>query len=138
MKNKVILLVEDDYLDVESVRRIFKKWEMQHTMHVAHNGVDALNMLTRDNDRVIPDIILMDINMPKMNGLEFISIIKSYYSLKNIMLFVLTTSGEEYEKITAQNLGVSGYLVKPLNFNDNMSADTLKLKEALLQQPQTN
>lgn len=133
MKKKIILLVEDDYLDVESVRRIFKKWDVQHTLYVAHNGVDALNMLTRDNDRVSPDIILMDINMPKMNGLEFISIIKSYYNLKNIVLFVLTTSGEAYEKTTAQSLGVSGYLVKPLNFNDNMSTDTLKLKEALLQ-----
>ncbi|PBQ33684.1 hypothetical protein CNR22_18500 [Sphingobacteriaceae bacterium] len=130
--SKVILLVEDDYLDVESIKRTLKKWQVDNILHVAHNGVDALNMITRENERVNPDVILLDINMPKMNGLEFLTIIKNYYSLKNIKIFVITTSGEEYEKIVAQNLGVTGYIVKPLNFSDQKSESVVVLKEELL------
>jgi CheY-like chemotaxis protein len=132
MENKVILLVEDDYVDVESIRRVFKKLNVTHTLHVAHNGVDALNLLTREVDQVSPDIILLDINMPKMNGLEFLGIVRSYYSLKNIKIFIITTSGEEYEQLVAQNLGVTGYIIKPLSFKDKPSGDALKLKAELL------
>lgn len=132
MNGKTILLVEDDYLDVESIKRVLKKWNVEHTLHVAHNGVDALNMLTAETNQVNPDIILLDINMPKMNGLEFLRIIKNYYSLKNIRIFVITTSNEEYEKLIAQNLGVTGYIVKPLNFSDKPTADAIKLKEELM------
>jgi CheY-like chemotaxis protein len=132
MKNKVILLVDDDYVDVESIRRAFKKLNVSHTLHVAHNGVDALNLLTREVAQISPDIILLDINMPKMNGLEFLGIIKSYYSFKSIKIFIITTSGEEYEKMVAQNLGVAGYIIKPLNFKDKATDDVLMLKAELL------
>lgn len=132
MKTNTILLVEDDYLDVESVKRALKKQQINHVLHVAHNGVDALNMLTREENKVIPDVILLDINMPKMNGIEFIRIIKNYYSLKNIKIFVITTSGEEYDKILVQSLGVTGYILKPLNFNDPKSDDSIKLMQELV------
>src|SRR5687767_7006388 len=100
MKNKKILLVEDDYLDVISVKRALSKLNVAYTMHVAHNGVDALAMLMgsanvengEGDKKVQPDIILLDMNMPKMNGLEFLEIIKKYYSLKNIKVFIMTTS----------------------------------------------
>ncbi len=131
MRTNTILLVEDDYLDVESVKRALKKQQIDHVLHIAHNGVDALNMLTREENKVIPDIILLDINMPKMNGIEFLRIIKNYYSLKNIKIFMITTSAEEYDQISAQNLGVSGYILKPLNFNDPKSIGSLKLKQAM-------
>jgi CheY-like chemotaxis protein len=131
MKTNTILLVEDDYLDVESVKRALKKQQISHELHIAHNGVDALNMLTREEHKIIPDIILLDINMPKMNGIEFLRIIKNYYSLKNIKIFMITTSAEEYDQISAQNLGVSGYILKPLNFNDPKSKDSIKLMEAM-------
>lgn len=132
MKTNTILLVEDDYLDVESVKRALKKQQINHVLHVAHNGVDALNMLTREEDKIIPDIILLDINMPKMNGIEFLRIIKNYYSFKNIKIFVITTSGEEYDKMLAQNLGVTGYILKPLNFNDPKNSDSIKLMKELV------
>ncbi|MDQ3112359.1 MAG: response regulator [Bacteroidota bacterium] len=135
MKHNTILLVEDDYLDVESVKRALKKLDIAHTLHIAHNGVDALNMLTDtlpDGSRLIPDVILLDINMPKMSGIEFLGIIKNYSSLKNIKIFIITTSSEDYDKAATQNLGITGYILKPLNFKDKASSDTLKLLSELL------
>ncbi|MEO6301553.1 MAG: response regulator [Bacteroidia bacterium] len=131
---KEILLIEDDYLDVESVKRALKKLNVDHRLHVAHNGVDGLAILTGNAGvpKVLPDIILLDINMPKMNGVEFLGIIKSYYSLKKIKTFVITTSAEEYDKQAMQNLGVHGYILKPLNLTDPGSDSTLNLIEELL------
>ncbi len=128
---KKILLVEDDYLDVISVKRALGKLNVEHNLLVAHNGEDALSILmgsTQNDDdtseRVQPDIILLDMNMPKMNGLEFLRIIKKYYSLNNIKVFVMTTSSEEYDKNEAHRLGISGYILKPLDFNNNKKDDS--------------
>lgn len=132
---KTILLIEDDYLDVESVKRALKKLHSEFELHVAHNGVDGLAMLTGgipEKGKILPDIIILDINMPKMNGLEFLRIVKNYYSLKSIKIFILTTSAEEYDKLAATNLEVHGYIVKPLNFKDTGSRDTLNLIQALI------
>jgi CheY-like chemotaxis protein len=131
---KTILLIDDDYLDVESVKRALKKLPVEYDLHVAHNGVDGLALLTGDTDhlKIIPDLILLDINMPKMNGIELLRIIKSYYSMQNIKTFILTTSAEEYDQLAAENLGVHGYIIKPLNFKNEASRDTLKLLEELL------
>jgi len=119
MKHKDILLVEDDYLDVTSVKRSLSKLGVSYTLHVAHNGVDALALLngnSPDGTKIRPDIIILDMNMPKMNGIEFLGIIKNYYSLKNIKVFVMTTSSEEYDRSTVENLGITGYILKPLDF----------------------
>jgi len=139
MNPKKILLVEDDYLDVTNVKRALNKLAVDYTLHVAHNGVDALAILngnTQDGTRIHPDIILLDINMPKMNGLEFLGIIKNYYSLNNIKTFIMTTSAEEYDKVAAENLGISGYILKPLDFSGNRKDDsgvaTAILKSELL------
>jgi CheY-like chemotaxis protein len=130
-----ILLIEDDYLDVESVKRALKKIKLDHNLYVAHNGADGLAMLTgnsSDRARIVPDVIILDINMPKMNGLEFLRIVKSYYSFSNIKIFILTTSAEDYDKIAARNLGVDGYILKPLDFNKGQSQDSLKLLSELV------
>ncbi len=127
---KEILLVEDDYLDVESVKRAFKKIGADCNLSVAHNGVDALAALT-SKSKILPDIIILDINMPKMNGVEFLGIIKSYYSLKNIKVFVLTTSAEDYDKVAMQNLGIEGYILKPLDFKKEAADDAGKLLNEL-------
>jgi CheY-like chemotaxis protein len=131
---KTILLIDDDYLDVESVKRALKKLPLEYELYVAHNGVDGLAYLTGDADcsKIVPDLILLDINMPKMNGIELLRIIKSYYSMKDIKTFILTTSAEEYDKLAAENLGVHGYIIKPLNFKSEASQDTLKLLGDLL------
>lgn len=134
MKHKTILLVEDDYLDVKSVERALKKLQVEHTLHVAHNGVDALSLLNGNAPggvKINPDIILLDINMPKMTGLEFLRIIRSYFTFNHIKIFIMTTSEEEYDKIAAQQLGISGYILKPLDFekqgNKEAGHDTLNL-----------
>jgi CheY-like chemotaxis protein len=132
---KTILLVDDDYLDVENVKRALKKLNAKCDLHVAHNGVDGLAMLTGnvpERKKIIPDIIILDINMPKMNGIEFLRIVKSYYSLKKIRIFILTTSAEDYDKIAAENMGVDGYILKPLNFSDKSSRDTTHLLGEIL------
>jgi CheY-like chemotaxis protein len=132
MTQKKILLIEDDYLDVISVQRTLKKINAEHELFVAHNGVDGLAMLTGntpDSTKLQPDVILLDINMPKMNGMEFLRIVKNYYSLSNIRIFILTTSAEEYDRIAAENLGVSGYILKPFDADlqeDKKSADDMK------------
>src|SRR4051812_15040099 len=113
-RHKQILLVEDDYLDVISVQRALGKLNGEYTLHVAHNGTEALTMLmggAANTPALNPDIILLDINMPKMNGLEFLAIIKKYYSLSNIKVFMMTTSAEHYDKAAAQKFGISGYIL---------------------------
>lgn len=136
---KTILLIEDDYLDVTSVKRELSKLNIKYELHVAHNGVDALALLNGNSPsgvKVVPDVMLLDMNMPKMNGLEFLRIIKNYYSLKNIKVFITTTSSEEYDKVSAKGLGVAGYILKPLDFGakkKNESSDGIALlKEELL------
>jgi CheY-like chemotaxis protein len=128
MKHKNIMQVEDDYLDVISVKRALAKLNVEHTLYVAHNGVDALSILMGSNeinsDKVQPDIILLDMNMPKMNGLEFLRIIKKYYSLNNIKVFVMTTSAEEYDRVESKKLGISGYILKPLDFENKKKDDS--------------
>lgn len=136
---KKILLVEDDYLDVISVWRAIAKLNLKHELVVAHNGEDALALLNGNSasgEMLAPDVILLDLNMPKMNGVEFLGIIKSYYSLKNIKVFVTTTSSEEYDRVRTRGLGITGYILKPLNFDEDKKAlrgDLLILKNELLE-----
>jgi CheY-like chemotaxis protein len=132
---KNILLIEDDYLDVESVRRTLRKLNVPHNLYVAHNGVDGLAILTSTHETIQidpPDLILLDINMPKMNGLEFLKIIKSYYSLKNIPIFIITTSDEDYDRISMEMLGITGYIIKPLDFKNPSSHHAFTLLEELM------
>lgn len=137
MKKKTILLVEDDYLDVTSVKRTLSKLNIEHELHVTHNGVDALALLNGEGDKqkLVPDIILLDMNMPKMNGLEFLSIIRNYHSLKNIHVYITTTSSEEYDRMSAENLGIHGYILKPLELKGKtgsmLPADNQKLIDDL-------
>lgn len=138
MSQKTILLVEDDYLDVTSVKRALGKLNIPHDLHVAHNGVDALALLngnSPDGTKIKPDIIILDLNMPKMNGIEFLGIIKNYYSLKSIKVFVMTTSSEEYDRAAAENLGITGYILKPLDFEkskDSPASSTFHLMSELV------
>ena len=138
MKQKTILLVEDDYLDVTSIKRSLSKLSVNYTLYVAHNGVDALALLngnSPDGTKIKPDIIILDLNMPKMNGIEFLGIIKNYYSLKNIKVFIMTTSSEEYDRAAIEDLGITGYLLKPLDFEnskDSVGSSTHELMSELL------
>jgi CheY-like chemotaxis protein len=111
-----ILLIEDDRVDVMNVRRAFDKNRIANPLHVASNGLDALDML---RSGVVPEdrrIILLDLNMPKMNGLEFLRALRADPLLQATPVIVLTTSTDERDKIEAYNLNVAGYLVKPVTF----------------------
>lgn len=119
----VILLVDDDELDVISVQRSLKKLDVEYELFTAYNGIEALEILRgKDNNpplNPLPDVILLDLNMPKMNGIEFLEAIRADEILKDLKVFVMTTSGEEGDRKATERLGISGYLIKPLNFNNN-------------------
>lgn len=111
-----ILLVEDDEVDVMNVKRAFKKGNISNPLHVANNGIEALEFL-RKGDMHSPKIILLDLNMPKMGGIEFLEILREDEDLKTLSVFVMTTSNEESDKIDAYNLNVAGYILKPLSMD---------------------
>jgi CheY-like chemotaxis protein len=123
MKNNRILLIEDDELDVISVERSLKKLDINYELFTAYNGIEALEMLRGKGNkqamRPLPDLILLDINMPKMNGVEFLTVLRKDDTLKGIKVFVMTTSGQEQDRTMTEKLGISGYIIKPLNFNNN-------------------
>lgn len=110
-----ILLVEDDEVDIMNVQRAFKKNNITNPLHIARNGLEALEIL---RSKVIPmqPIIILDINMPKMNGIEFLQELRKDPALNRISVFVMTTSNEDSDKINAYNLNVAGYILKPLSF----------------------
>ena len=121
-----ILLIEDDSVDVMNVQRAFKKNNITNPLHIAFNGVEALNMLRGANGKPklnpMPRIILLDINMPKMNGLEFLRELRNDPELRSISVFVMTTSNDDQDKIEAYSLNVAGYILKPLSFEKFVNA----------------
>lgn len=129
--NKVvnILLVEDDNLDVIDVKRTLDKMNILNNMVVAKNGEDALEILKNREKSfdALPDIALIDINMPKMNGLELLTSLRKIDTLKDLKCFIITTSDEKVDREAAKELGVSGYIVKPLKLNNPSSMDSFNL-----------
>ena len=118
MKNKgSILLVEDDIVDHMLVKRAFKELGITNTLKIITNGEVALDFL-RDQGSEKPCIILLDLNMPKLSGLDFLKIIKSDEALKSIPVVVLTTSSEEQDKIQSFKLCVAGYMIKPAEYKN--------------------
>jgi CheY-like chemotaxis protein len=119
MQKHTILLVEDDDLDIISVQRSLKKLDTDYELHTAYNGKEALYLLTEQKPNLLPDVILLDLNMPKMNGIEFLRILRNDDKLKHIRVFIMTTSADTADRIATEELGISGYIIKPLNYNDN-------------------
>ncbi|MGE5656824.1 MAG: response regulator [Actinomycetota bacterium] len=122
-----LLLVEDDEVDVMNIRRAFKKNNIINPLYVATNGLEALVMLRGSNGRapVIPPqrrLVLLDLNMPKMNGIEFLRELRLDDKLKSIPVIVLTTSNEDRDKVEAYNLNVAGYILKPVTFSNFVEA----------------
>lgn len=120
-----ILLVEDDEVDVMNVQRAFKKNNINNPLDIASNGLEALNMLRKEGESTIPKqrrLILLDLNMPKMNGIEFLRELRSDQKLKHIPVVILTTSNEDKDKVEAYNLNVAGYILKPVTFSNFIQA----------------
>jgi CheY-like chemotaxis protein len=110
-----ILLVEDDNVDAITVKRAFSDLGVTKSLIHLTNGEDALEYLESEvNEK--PFIVLLDLNMPKMNGIELLRVMKSKPNLRSIPVVVLTTSGEDRDVIDSFDLSVAGYVVKPIDY----------------------
>jgi CheY-like chemotaxis protein len=114
-QGKPILLVEDDQIDTMTVKRALKELHVANPLAHVENGEAALAYL-RGPARDRPCLILLDLNMPVMGGIEFLRVVKAEVSLKRIPVVVLTTSEEQQDKIESFDLGVAGYMRKPVDY----------------------
>lgn len=122
MKNlKPILLVEDDSVDAMTVKRALKELNITNQLVHSINGEQALEYLKTDNNKK-PCVILLDLNMPKMNGVEFLQAIKEDEKLKRTPVVVLTTSNEQDDITTSFRFSVAGYMVKPVDYKKFVEA----------------
>jgi CheY-like chemotaxis protein len=118
-----VLLVEDDEVDVMNVQRAFKKSNVVNPLYLAKDGLEALLILRGDDDSLpsMPRerrLVLLDLNMPKMNGIEFLRELRADPELRATPVIVLTTSNEERDKVEAYNMNVAGYILKPVTFSN--------------------
>ena len=132
-----VLLVEDDIFDTMTAEKSFAKFNVPHRLYTAFNGEEALDLLLGRNGaealRPLPEVILLDLNMPRMNGHEFLAELRGNPEFQDIPVFITTTSGMDVDRLNAENLGVSGYIIKPLDFESGTDlADSLSLLEKLL------
>ena len=122
-----VLLVEDDRIDALLVKRAFRSLKINNPIHHVENGEEALEFL-RNSENNKPWIILLDINMPRMNGIEFLKEAKQEESMQDIPIIILTSSVEQKDRVDAFKSGIAGYMVKPVTYSD-----MLKLVEAIKQ-----
>lgn len=131
---KPILLVEDDAVDTMTVKRAFKDLKVTNKLVHRVNGEEALDYLRQETKK--PCVILLDLNMPKMNGIEFLKVTKAEEELKKIPVVVLTTSREESDIVESFNLSVAGYIVKPVDYGKFVQAiKTIELYWSLSELP---
>ena len=132
---QTILLIEDDEVDIKSVKRAFKELRITNPISVAHNGEEALKYL-KNKRNTKPGIILLDLRMPRMDGIEFLKIMKNDDELKITPVVVLTTSKEDADKTKSFNLGVAGYMMKPVNYKNFVEViRTVKMYWTLSESP---
>ena len=110
-----ILLVEDNPADISLTKEALNKNEIINEIHVVHNGVEALNFLEKKHR---PDLIFLDLNLPKMTGLEVLKEIKEHEKYKRIPVIILTISTNEEDLIKAYNLHANCYVIKPLEIKE--------------------
>jgi len=142
MKNKVILLVEDNPDDVKLTLRALRKSNILNEVVVADDGVRALDYLFGTGEHssrdvsIKPQVILLDLNMPRLNGLEVLQKIRTDDRTKLLPVVVLTTSSEDKDRIESYNLGANSYVRKPVDFNEFAKAvNQLGLYWLLLNEP---
>jgi CheY-like chemotaxis protein len=136
-----ILLVEDDPKDVELTLTALEDYKLANEVVVAHDGAEALdylyrrgNFANRSTDN--PAVLLLDLKLPKVDGLEVLEQIKADAKLKLIPVVVLTSSHEERDMVTSYKLGVNAYVVKPVDFHEFVNAvKELGIFWALVNQP---
>lgn len=128
MEDKIILLVEDNPDDVELTLRAFKKNHIANKLIVAQNGVEALDYLFgrgmyKDRDiRDLPVLIMLDLNLPKINGLEVLTAIRQNELTRLLPVVVITSSNQNEDLVASYKLGANSYIPKPVDFNEFMEA----------------
>ncbi|MGJ8761068.1 response regulator [Polaribacter sp. R2A056_3_33] len=115
-KSLKILLIEDNLIEIMKMKRTLSLLKLEHTIQEAKNGEEALKILEDKSN--FPDLILLDLNMPKMSGIEFLSILKKDESIQHIPTVILTTSDNQRDLDQCYKIGVSGYILKPLKYDD--------------------
>lgn len=119
MKTCKILLIEDDIIEVMKLKRAISTLGLNHSITEANNGEDALKLLEQKDN--LPDFILLDLNMPKISGIEFLKILKADERLRFIPTIILTTSSNQRDLLACYETGIAGYLLKPLKYEDYVS-----------------
>ncbi|MGB6269076.1 MAG: response regulator [Olleya sp.] len=119
VKKLKILLIEDDMIEIMKLNRTISTLKLDHKIIEANNGEEALKILEQKDN--LPDIILLDLNMPKINGIEFLNILKKDVVLKFIPTIILTTSNNQKDLLECYKIGVAGYVIKPLKYEDYVS-----------------
>ena len=128
MKNKVILLVEDNPDDVKLTLRALKKSNILNEVVVAQDGVEALEYLfctgkySERDKNVLPQVVLLDLKMPKVDGLEVLQRLRNNERTKLLPTVVLTTSNEDRDRIESYKLGANSYIRKPVDFEQFVDA----------------
>ena len=128
----VILLVEDDRVDIMTEQRALKKLDVRNPLCVARTGVEALGMLRGDGFEKIeptPSLILLDLNLPRMGGIEFLKELRADPELKDLQVIVLTSSNEPGDRAAAFKYEVDDYVVKPHSFDEFSSAMSIILAD---------
>ena len=110
-----VLFIEDDMIETMKMQRAISKFQSKHKIIEAKNGEEALEILKGGN---IPDIILLDLNMPRMSGIEFLSILKADEKLKYLPTIILSTSENRVDLLKCFEIGIAGYIIKPLKYED--------------------
>lgn len=116
MKKLNILLIEDDQIEVMKLRRSIAKMGLDHEFVEAKNGEEALKILSKPEN--LPDLIFLDLNMPKINGIEFLKILKADDVLRYLPTVILTTSNNKRDVLECYKIGVAGYILKPLKYDE--------------------
>ncbi len=133
--NNPILLVEDDKVDAMTVKRALKEVNVKNKLIVVENGEEALSHL-RNEQNESPCIILLDLNMPKMNGIEFLKVAKNEDKIKSIPVVVLTTSKADQDRLDSFKFSVAGYMIKPVDYMQFVkTVKTIKLYWTLSELP---
>jgi CheY-like chemotaxis protein len=131
-----ILLVEDDEVDVMNVQRAFRKNNIANPLFLAGDGVQALELLRGPTIPRERRLVLLDLNMPRMNGIEFLRELRADPELGATTVVVLTTSNDERDRVDAFNLNVAGYILKPVTFQNFCEAmSTLNKYWSLVELP---
>ncbi|MDP3462637.1 MAG: response regulator [Bacteroidales bacterium] len=135
--NQPILLVEDNPIDLDLTLRAFSARKLTNPIQIARDGEEALAFIEKwENGDIVPVVILLDLKLPKVNGLEVLEVIKKHPTFKTIPVVVLTTSSESNDVKTSYELGANSYIIKPVDFDKFIEvAKQIELYWSILNRP---